>query len=86
MQKPELPVLLVAGEKCCDLAFKLFKGAFNTITWQGGEGAISKSDFQDLKGRDVILFPDNDEQGNNTIKAMPELAKQYEFQSLKIVN
>jgi hypothetical protein len=86
LQRQELRVLIVAGEPCCDLAFRLFGHNFNTITWQGGENSIKQADFQDLKSSDVILFPDNDPAGEQTVKDIIELSKKYQFKSLKIVN
>lgn len=59
--KPEnKPILLVEGEKCVDAAFGLIQDKFDILTWPGGGKAVSKADFQPLKGRVIILWPDCD--------------------------
>lgn len=58
-------VLIVEGEKCADVANKLFKdsGVQNDIiavSWLGGVNGYEKADFSLLKNRNIILWPDND--------------------------
>lgn len=65
-QKPELPVLIVEGEKAADAAAKRLDAlgeSFVCVTWIGGSAAVSKSDWTPLKGREVYLWPDNDPAG-----------------------
>jgi len=65
---PDLPVLLVEGEKCADAAAE-FAG-FTCVTWAGGTNALTLTDFSPLQGRDVLILPDNDAPG---MKAAGEL-------------
>lgn len=59
--KPEnKPILVVEGEKCVDAAFGLIQDKFDILSWPGGGKAVSKADFQPLKGRVIILWPDCD--------------------------
>lgn len=64
-----VPVVFVEGEKACDAARKLFSER-PCVTWSGGSKAIGKTDFSPLSGRDVWLWPDNDEAGEKTIEAL----------------
>lgn len=69
------PILVVEGEKCVDAAYALIKDKFDILSWPGGGKAVSKSDFQALKGRVVIVWPDcdakreKDSDSNSPIKA-----------------
>jgi len=68
----ELPVIVFEGEKAADAGKKLFEGRYICTSWPGGAAAVKYSDVKLLKGRKVILWPDNDEPG---WKAMNELAE-----------
>lgn len=70
--RKDLPVLLVEGEKCADAAMILRGRASVAISWPGGSQAIRKVDWQPLYGREIILWPDNDDAG---FKAMLEIGK-----------
>ncbi|WP_342627199.1 DUF927 domain-containing protein [Nguyenibacter vanlangensis] len=59
---PDAPVLLVEGEKTADAAALLFPDHV-AITSPGGSKAAGNSDWSALAGRNVILWPDNDEPG-----------------------
>jgi len=57
-------VLLVEGEKTADAAREIFKGvAVQVLTWPGGTKAVGHVDFKPLKGRRVVIWPDNDQGG-----------------------
>lgn len=58
--RPELPVLVVEGEKCADAAVAMVGSEFDVISWAGGGKAVGKSDWSQLRERDVILWPDTD--------------------------
>ncbi len=68
----ELPVIVFEGEKAADAGKKLFGSKYICTSWPGGAAAVKYSDTKLLKGRKVILWPDNDEPG---FKAMNELAE-----------
>jgi len=53
-------VVLVEGEKCVDALNGV--GILATTAF-GGCNGVGKTDFAALKGRDVIIWPDNDEPG-----------------------
>ena len=68
--KPAASVLVVEGEKAADAAAELLP-SYAVLTWPGGAQAWKHADLAPLRGRKVLLWPDNDEPG---IKAMQSLA------------
>jgi putative DNA primase/helicase len=64
---PNLPVIVVEGEKCVEALQKIFS-EYVVTSWQGGANAVDKSDFSPLFGRSVFLWGDNDEPGNIAIE------------------
>ena len=69
-KRPDAPVLVVEGEKTAEGAAKLLPETV-VCTWPGGSNAVGKADWSQLSGRDVKLWPDNDEAGR---RAMTDLA------------
>ena len=84
-QKPHAPVLIVEGEKTCEAARALFP-EHAVITWNGGCGAVHKTDWTSLKDRKIILFPDHDEAGLNATLNLGDLLKKQGNQSIHIVD
>lgn len=65
LERPNAPVLIVEGEKACDAAKTIPELAhFVPVTYQSGAKAWKKSDWTPLKGRQVFLWPDNDQAGH----------------------
>lgn len=60
---PERPVLVVEGEKCVDALSPIMR-RFAVVSWSGGAQAVHFADWSPLKGRNVTLWPDNDEPGS----------------------
>jgi len=58
--KADIPIWVVEGEKCVDALRAA--GALAT-TSPGGAQAASKADWSWAKGREIVLWPDNDEAG-----------------------
>lgn len=67
---PSRTVIVVEGEKAKDAGQKIFSTAV-VVSWPGGVGGIKTGDWDLLKGRQVVLWPDNDEPG---ISAMKKIA------------
>ncbi|GLS17284.1 hypothetical protein GCM10007874_02990 [Labrys miyagiensis] len=61
-EAPGKPVLIVEGEKAADAARSIFPECV-VLSWSGGAGAVNKADWRPLKGRQVTLWPDNDDAG-----------------------
>jgi putative DNA primase/helicase len=70
-ERPDVPVLIVEGEKTWEAARRLFPQVI-ACTWSGGCKALGKSSWALLTGRKVVLWPDNDEPGR---MAMDELGQ-----------
>jgi putative DNA primase/helicase len=56
---PDLPVLVVEGEKCADIAVP----GWVLVSWSSGASSVDKTDWSPLIGRSVTIWPDNDEPG-----------------------
>jgi putative DNA primase/helicase len=57
--RPDAAVLVVEGEKTADAAQALLP-AYVVTCWQGGANAITKTNWEPLQGRKVLVWPDND--------------------------
>jgi uncharacterized protein (DUF927 family) len=79
---PQKPVLISEGEKCADTA-AVFDG-FVSITWRGGSNALKKTDFSALKGRDVIILPDDDEPGAKAATQLCDILKPLGVSRLRV--
>lgn len=77
-------VLLVEGEKAADAGATLFLDYVATC-WPGGTGQIHKADFNTLKDRNVIYWPDADEPGKKSVSILIEMLRAAGVASLKIV-
>lgn len=60
-------VLILEGEKCVDKAGSIIGQKVACIGWSGGTNSVLKTDWNFLSGRNVTLWPDNDEVGVNSI-------------------
>ena len=69
---PSLPVLIVEGEKCAIAAQRLLPN-YVVLTWAGGAGAVKKSNWRPLKGREVIVWPDADAPGQQAGATIGEI-------------
>jgi putative DNA primase/helicase len=56
------PVLIVEGEKACCAAERLAPG-YVCVTSPGGSKAAAQADWSLLAGREVVIWPDNDDPG-----------------------
>lgn len=68
----DAPVLLVEGEKTATAAQELFPD-YVCMTWSGGCQAVRKADFTPLRGRNVIIWPDNDRAGQSAAQTLAEM-------------
>lgn len=64
--KPDAPVLIVEGEKCCAAGARAWP-QYAVVAWPGGANGIRKVDWTPLAGRDVVLWPDADEVGRKAM-------------------
>ena len=54
-------VVLVEGEKCAEALIE--KGITATTIMSGANADVKKTDWSQLKGKHIIIWPDNDEAG-----------------------
>lgn len=83
--RPGAPVLVVEGEKTADAAGKRFPRHV-AITWPGGSKAARKTDWSPLKGRHVVICPDNDAPGVSAAAEVQELANAAGAASVVVVS
>ncbi|MBA1159357.1 VapE domain-containing protein [Microvirga mediterraneensis] len=63
---PSKQWLVVEGEKCADVATELLP-ALVAVSWQGGGKAPHRSDWSPAKGKSVVVWMDNDDEGERTV-------------------
>ncbi|WP_338509680.1 DUF927 domain-containing protein [Pseudomonas poae] len=68
-QRADAPVVLCEGEKAADAAAELMPEHVATC-WPNGSNSWHKADLTPLKGRDVVLWPDNDASGKACMDAV----------------
>ena len=61
--RPDAPVVICEGEKSADAAERIFPKSVVT-TSSGGANAAEKTDWTPLRGRKVLIWPDNDVPGH----------------------
>jgi hypothetical protein len=66
------PVLIVEGEKSCHAAERLAPG-FVCVTSPGGSKAAAQADWSALNGREVVIWPDADDPGQQYAAAVAKL-------------
>jgi hypothetical protein len=67
--RPDARVVVVEGEKACDAVRGLLT-AMVGVTWPGGAPAWKHADWEPLRGRDVLLWPDADQPGRDAMRAL----------------
>lgn len=70
---PEKTIVIVEGEKTADAIPR----EYVATTWAGGAQASDKVDLSPLKGRRVILWPDNDDPGREVMQKIKERLLSY---------
>lgn len=83
-QRPNAPVVISEGEKSADAAAQLLPGYVATC-WLNGTNSWRKADFGPLIGRDVLLWPDNDEPGISCMEALADHLRELGATSVRIL-
>ncbi len=84
VKSPDAPVIVCEGEKATDAAMALFPDHV-AVTSPNGAGSSHKADWTPLAGRDVIIWPDNDDDGRGYASSAARLIKKAGAQSVRIV-
>jgi len=82
--RPDAPVIVTEGEKAADAAALLLPDCV-TATTPNGAKAANKADLSPLKGRAVLIWPDNDEQGADYAERVAELAHEAGAETVKVL-
>jgi len=62
-KNPTATILVVEGEKCAEYAERILPAGWIVTTWSSGASSVSKTEWEPLAGRTVIVWPDADEPG-----------------------
>jgi putative DNA primase/helicase len=83
---PEIPVIIVEGEKCADAGNHYLGDIAVFTTSPHGANAANSTDWSPLRGRKVYIWPDNDPNGHKYAEAVAKLAKQAGAKHVAILN
>lgn len=68
-RRADAPVLITEGEKACAAAERLVRG-YVCVTSPGGSKAAAQADWAPLAGRQIVVWPDNDDPGQQYAAAV----------------
>lgn len=85
-EHPNVPVLVVEGEKAAKAGQDLFGDSIVCVTWMGGAKSVKTADWSPLFYRDVVIWPDNDKAGFEAAEDVSNHLKRVGVKSLKIVD
>ncbi|MGB4191886.1 MAG: AAA family ATPase [Rickettsiales bacterium] len=77
-------VILVEGEKCAQALID--KDLCATTAMGGANASINKTDWSPLKGKDIIIWPDNDTPGKEYAEKAYHFLQQMEVASVKLID
>ncbi len=81
---PNKAVIICEGEKAADAAKQFFPNDVTTTTAHGSKSP-QRSDFKPLKGREIIIWPDNDEAGQEYVKILIDLLAEAEVSKIQVL-
>ena len=84
VQRAEAPVILCEGEKAADAASELLPSYVATC-WPNGSSSWHKADLTPLKGRSVVLWPDNDVSGKACMEAVADKLRKIGAASARVI-
>ncbi|MDU8498161.1 DUF927 domain-containing protein [Pseudomonas syringae] len=82
--RADAPVVLCEGEKAADAAADLMPNHVATC-WPNGSNSWHKADLTPLKGRDVLLWPDNDDSGKTCMEAVANKLREVGAGSVRVL-
>lgn len=84
VQRADAPVVLCEGEKAADAATELMPGHVATC-WPNGSNSWHKADLTPLKGRDILLWPDNDVSGTACMETVADKLREIGAASVRVI-
>jgi hypothetical protein len=82
--RPDATVIVTEGEKTAEAAATIFPDMVS-ITWPGGALAVAKTDWQPLRARKVVVWPDNDDPGRRAAVQVAQAARAAGAASVSVV-
>lgn len=82
--RDSVPVVLCEGEKAADAASELMPNYVGTC-WPNGSNSWHKADLTPLKGRSVVLWPDNDSSGSSCMEEVAKKLQEIGAESVRFV-
>lgn len=79
----EAPVLIVEGAKCAEIAKEI--PGFIPVSWSGGSKKYDLPDWSPLAGRNVYIYPDDDEPGLSTGNKLAALLRKEHGANVTLV-
>lgn len=75
----DLPVLIVEGEKCgnCEVP------GYAVVSWIGGTGQLRKTDWNVLRKKEVVVWPDNDDPGKKAAQSIKDILPHAKILDIK---
>ncbi|MCW0923241.1 DUF927 domain-containing protein [Pseudomonas sp. RG1] len=83
-QSADAPVVLCEGEKAADAATELLPNYVATC-WPNGSNSWHKADLTPLKGRNVVLWPDNDDSGKACMATVAGKLREIGAASVRVI-
>lgn len=77
-------ILVVEGEKTAEAARVIFP-EMTILSWLAGTGSVHLTDWSVLGGREVILWPDNDEPGQKCMVRLKKILAEAKVASVRII-
>ena len=74
LSHPAAPVLIVEGERCVEVSRPLLQAQV-VVTWSSGTNGVKLTNWEALRGRDVLIWPDADEPGVKAGNQIAEILK-----------
>lgn len=84
--KPDKPVLICEGEKATDAAKAIVGPHYVCTTWQSGAKAITKTDWQPLKDRSILIWPDADQPGKEAAYGIASILHGIGVKEIKVLD
>jgi len=84
-RRTDAPVIICEGEKAADAACALMPNYVATC-WPNGSNSWHKADLTPLKGRNVVLWPDNDTSGKGCMEAVAEKLREIGAASVQVMS
>lgn len=83
-QRAGSPVIVVEGEKAAVAGRERFPEHV-VLTWSGGTPGVDKADWRPLAGRDVVIWPDNDDAGRKAADKLGAILHDVGAASVRLV-